>query len=46
MGPALIVRVMRTANPGLLVNSVHVSVINASLAFIAWPGGRSRSVMG
>ncbi|MGE8411346.1 MAG: MFS transporter [Pseudomonas sp.] len=39
MSPALIVRVMRTANPGPLVNSVHVSVINAGLAFIAWAGG-------
>ncbi|AZC24694.1 MFS transporter [Pseudomonas sessilinigenes] len=39
LSPALIVRVMRTANPGPLVNSVHVSVINAGLAFIAWAGG-------
>ncbi|CDG98342.1 putative Transmembrane efflux protein of the MFS type [Xenorhabdus bovienii str. puntauvense] len=39
MSPAMITRVMRVANAGPLVNSVHVSVINSGLAFIAWAGG-------
>ncbi|MBC8944954.1 MULTISPECIES: MFS transporter [Xenorhabdus] len=41
MSPAMITRVMRVANAGPLVNSVHVSVINSGLAFIAWAGGLS-----
>ncbi|AOM42900.1 MFS transporter [Xenorhabdus hominickii] len=41
MSPAMITRVMRVANAGPLVNSVHVSVINSGLAFIAWAGGIS-----
>ncbi|MDQ4682989.1 MFS transporter, partial [Stenotrophomonas maltophilia group sp. RNC7] len=39
LSPALIARVMRVAEPGALVNSVHVSIINSGLAFIAWAGG-------
>ncbi|MDX7999924.1 MFS transporter [Xenorhabdus sp. Reich] len=41
MSPAMITRVMRVANAGPLINSVHVSVINSGLAFIAWAGGLS-----
>ncbi|PHM47572.1 MFS transporter [Xenorhabdus miraniensis] len=41
MSPAMIARVMRVANAGPLVNSVHVSIINSGLAFIAWAGGLS-----
>ncbi|WP_244903170.1 MFS transporter [Xenorhabdus innexi] len=41
MSPALITRVMRVANAGPLVMSVHVSVINSGFAFISWVGGLS-----
>ncbi|PHM71024.1 hypothetical protein Xekj_01440 [Xenorhabdus sp. KJ12.1] len=41
MSPALITRVMRVANAGPLVNSVHVSFINSGSAFISWAGGLS-----
>ncbi|CDG16106.1 MFS transporter [Xenorhabdus doucetiae] len=41
MSPAMITRVMRVANAGPLVSSVHVSIINSGLAFIAWAGGLS-----
>lgn len=39
MNPAMISRVMRTAHPGALVNTVHTSVINIGLALGAWLGG-------
>jgi len=32
-------RVMRTASPGMLVNTMHSSVITGGLAFGAWAGG-------
>ncbi|KQU86438.1 MFS transporter [Ensifer sp. Root31] len=44
LSPAMIARVMRVAEPGALVNSVHVSVINGGLAFIAWAGGHAIDV--
>ena len=39
MNPAMVARVMRTAHPGPLVNTVHTSIINLGLAFGAWAGG-------
>jgi len=39
MNPAMIARVMATAHPGALVNTVHTSVINAGLGVDAWLGG-------
>lgn len=39
MNPAMVARVMRTAHPGPLVNSLHASVITAGLAFGTWAGG-------
>jgi predicted MFS family arabinose efflux permease len=39
MNPAMIARVMKTANPGPLVNTVHTSVINIGLGLGAWLGG-------
>ncbi|QKH38361.1 MFS transporter [Achromobacter pestifer] len=39
MNPAMIARVMQTAHPGALVNTVHTSVINIGLGAGAWIGG-------
>ncbi|MDQ9126157.1 MFS transporter [Serratia fonticola] len=39
MNPAMIARVMHTAHPGALVNTVHTSVINIGLGMGAWLGG-------
>lgn len=39
MNPAMIARVMKTAHPGALVNTVHTSVINIGLGVGAWVGG-------
>lgn len=39
MNPAMIARVMKTAHPGALVNTVHTSVINIGLGVGAWIGG-------
>lgn len=39
MNPAMIARVMKTAHPGALVNTVHTSVINIGLGAGAWIGG-------
>lgn len=39
MNPAMIARVMKTAHPGPLVNTVHTSVINIGLGAGAWIGG-------
>ncbi|WP_246856707.1 MFS transporter [Brenneria corticis] len=39
MNPAMIARVMKTARPGPLVNTVHTSVINIGLGVGAWGGG-------
>lgn len=39
MNPAMVARVVSTAPPGPLVNTVHVSVINIGLAAGAWLGG-------
>ena len=39
LNPAMVARVMRVAHPGLLVNSLHTSVITAGLAFGTWLGG-------
>ncbi|UMR31824.1 MFS transporter [Massilia sp. MB5] len=39
MNPAIIARVMRTAHPGPLVNTVHTSVINIGLSVGSWAGG-------
>lgn len=39
MNPAMIARVMKTAHPGALVNTVHTSVINVGLGAGAWIGG-------
>lgn len=39
MNPAMIARVMKIANPGPLVNTVHTSVINVGLGAGAWLGG-------
>lgn len=40
MNPAMIARVMKTAHPGALVNTVHTSVINIGLGVGAWVGGQ------
>jgi predicted MFS family arabinose efflux permease len=39
MNPAMVARIMKTAHPGPLVNTVHTSVINIGLACGAWLGG-------
>lgn len=39
MNPAMIARVMKSAHPGALVNTVHTSVINIGLGVGAWVGG-------
>ncbi|MEG1055026.1 MAG: MFS transporter [Janthinobacterium sp.] len=39
MNPAIIARVMKTAHPGPLVNTVHTSVINMGLGAGSWLGG-------
>ncbi len=39
MNPAMIARVIRTAHPGPLVNTVHTSVINIGLGVGSWMGG-------
>ncbi|MYN15767.1 MFS transporter [Rugamonas sp. FT107W] len=39
MNPAIIARVMKTAHPGPLVNTVHTSVINIGLGAGSWIGG-------
>ncbi|KAB8066311.1 MFS transporter [Janthinobacterium violaceinigrum] len=39
MNPAIIARVMGTAHPGPLVNTVHTSVINIGLGAGSWLGG-------
>ncbi|NRR29324.1 MFS transporter [Oxalobacteraceae bacterium] len=39
MNPAIIARVMRTAHPGPLVNTIHTSVINIGLGAGSWAGG-------
>ncbi|AKM29994.1 MFS transporter [Pandoraea faecigallinarum] len=39
LNPAMVARVMRTAAPGPLVNTMHTSVITAGLAFGTWAGG-------
>ena len=35
----MVTRVMRTAHPGPLVNSLHASIITAGLAVGPWAGG-------
>lgn len=39
LNPAFIVRVMRIAHPGPLVNAMHASVINIGLGLGPWAGG-------
>lgn len=39
LNPALVVRVMRLAHPGALVNAMHASVVNIGLAAGPWLGG-------
>jgi len=39
LNPAMVARVMRTAHPGPLVNSMHASMITAGLALGTWAGG-------
>jgi len=39
MNPAMVARVMRTAKPGPLVNTLHSSIINIGLGMGAWLGG-------
>ncbi|WP_241488598.1 MFS transporter [Sphingomonas sanguinis] len=39
LNPAMVSRVMRSAHPGPLVNSLHASMITAGLAFGTWGGG-------
>lgn len=39
LNPAMVTRVMRTAHPGPLVNSMHASMITAGLALGTWAGG-------
>ncbi|UFH50765.1 MFS transporter [Pseudomonas sp. KNUC1026] len=41
LNPAMVARVMRAAEPGALVNTLHSSVITAGLAFGSWAGGES-----
>lgn len=39
LNPAMVARVMKTAEPGALVNTLHTSVITAGLAVGSWAGG-------
>ena len=39
LNPAMVTRVMRAAEPGALVNTLHTSVITAGLALGSWAGG-------
>ncbi|MET3131109.1 putative MFS family arabinose efflux permease [Oxalobacteraceae bacterium GrIS 1.11] len=39
MNPAIIARVMATAHPGPLVNTIHTSIINIGLGLGSWVGG-------
>jgi predicted MFS family arabinose efflux permease len=39
LNPAMFARVMKAAEPGALVNTLHTSVITAGLAFGSWAGG-------
>ncbi|MFQ6572093.1 MFS transporter [Pseudomonas sp. UM16] len=39
MNPAMVARVMKAAQPGPLVNTVHTSVINVGLGMGTWLGG-------
>jgi len=39
MNPAMVARVMKTAQPGPLVHTVHASVINIGFGMGAWLGG-------
>ncbi|MNN13552.1 Purine efflux pump PbuE [compost metagenome] len=39
MNPAMVARVMKAAQPGPLVNTVHTSVINIGLGMGTWLGG-------
>lgn len=39
LNPAMVARVMRAAEPGALVNTLHTSVITAGLALGSWAGG-------
>jgi len=39
LNPAMVARVMRTAHPGPLVNSMHASMITGGLALGTWAGG-------
>lgn len=39
LNPAMVARVMRAAEPGPLVNSLHASVITGGLAVGTWAGG-------
>jgi predicted MFS family arabinose efflux permease len=39
MNPAMVARVMRTAGPDPLVNTMHASMITAGLALGSWGGG-------
>lgn len=39
LNPAMVARVMKAAEPGALVNTLHTSVITAGLALGSWGGG-------
>jgi len=39
LNPAMVARVMKAAEPGALVNTLHTSVITAGLAFGSWAAG-------
>lgn len=39
LNPAMVARVMKAAEPGALVNTLHTSVITAGLALGSWAGG-------
>ena len=39
LNPAMVARVMKAAEPGALVHTLHTSVITAGLAFGSWAGG-------
>lgn len=39
LNPAMVARVMKAAEPGALVNTLHTSVITAGLAIGSWAGG-------
>ncbi|MGE1081576.1 MFS transporter [Pseudomonas shirazensis] len=41
LNPAMVARVMKAAEPGALVNTLHTSVITAGLAFGSWAGGEA-----